>query len=670
MNKHAPLLSKRIKPQPSNPWMTPLLRSEKLKRRQLEKTWRKSKTPYNRSKFTKQVNYCNRIMSKAKDAYYSNMVTESQNDPRKLWSSMNKILHRTKIPALPDYENISSLADSFGNYFKEKIDKIRSSFSTSPNNATHTRDLSSKLKHFELVSEKDIYDLINSCSNKTCDLDPIPTSLLKQHIDILIHPITSIINLSLQSGIFPSDFKTAHVRPLLKKPSLQRNVLKNYRPVSNLTFISKIIEKVVANQINHYLTTNKLFNEKQSAYRKHHSTETALLKMHNDILLNMHNKKVTALTLLDLSAAFDTIDHPLLLSSLSSYFGINDTCLSWIRSYLQDRYQCINLSGTLSKPVASHYGVPQGSVLGPLLFSLYTSPLSDIIDKHSINHHLYADDTQIYTSFFPDQCEHSLTNIENCLCKIQDWMYENKLKLNPDKTEFMLLGNHKLTDECSIHFPCKILGCDSYPGKFVKNLGVFFDSDFEFHRHISQISKSCFYHIRDLKRIRKHLSLPTITALANALVCSRLDYCNSLFAGVHKKYLAKLQRIQNCLARVITKATRFSSSSPILKSLHWLPVEMRVKFKLCLLTYKSLNLNQPSYLRKLITIRQSGKNLRSDHQICLCAPKFYSKPASRSFTVCAPKTWNSLPLHIRTSTSVSQFKSKLKTYLFQSAYPP
>ena len=585
---------------------------------------------------------------------------------------MNKILHRTKVPSLPDHDDIPSLANSFGTYFKEKIEKIRLSFPKVATAQTTKSSLNvhSKFTSFNQVSEKEVHDIITSSSTKTCDLDPIPTSLLKQYLDILITPITTLVNLSLQSGIFPPDFKLAHVIPLLKKPTLPRNILKNYRPVSNLNFVSKIIEKVVANQLNCYLKENNLLNEKQSAYRQYHSTETALLKLHNDILINMHNKKVTALTLLDLSAAFDTIDHQLLLSTLSSYFGINSTCLAWITSYLSNRTQCINLSGTLSKQVAIPYGVPQGSVLGPLLFSLYTTPLSDIIRKHRVDHHLYADDTQIYNCFSPKSCPESLLAIENCLIDVQEWMHCNKLKLNPDKTEFLMIGNKKQTNQCQQYLPCNILGCEFKASSYVKNLGFFFDSSFDFHHHISQISKSCFYHIRDLRRIRKHLSLPTTKALANALVCCRLDYCNSLFNGIHRKDLAKLQRIQNCLARVVARASRFTRSLPLLKSLHWLPIENRIQFKTCLLTFKALNTNQPAYLRHLLTVRQSGRNLRSDNHSLLSVPKCFSKFASRSFSVFAPVTWNSLPQEIRQSNSISQFKTRLKTHLFKLTYPP
>ena len=224
-----------------------------------------------------------------------------------------------------------------------------------------------------------------SSSNMTCNLDPIPTTLLKSCIDSLIVPITSIVNKSLKEGVFPSAFKTAHVIPLLKKPSLDKKYLKNYRLVSNLSFISKVVEKVVASRLLTHVELNDLSNPNQSAYRKNHSTETTLLKITNDISTNMEKKRVTVLTLLDLSAAFDTIDHAALLKLLSSWFGISGIALDWIQAYLYDRGQTVKIGENLSDSYTIKFGVPQGSVLGPIIFTLYTTPPSSIIKKTFIS---------------------------------------------------------------------------------------------------------------------------------------------------------------------------------------------------------------------------------------------------------------------------------------------
>ena len=215
----------------------------------------------------------------------------------------------------------------------------------------------------------------------------------------------------------------------------------NYRPVSNLSFLSKILEKVVASSLNSHINSSHTSNDYPSAYRKFHSTETALLKIHNDILSSMDDGRVTALTLLDLSAAFDTIDHTILLRRLGNWFGVSGKALDWFKSYLTGRRQRIKLGNCLSSRSDLSFGVPQGSVLGPLLFTLYTTPLSSLVSGHAIPHHLYADDSQLYVSFSSGDSAAALNGLRSCLASVQSWMSTNKL--NPDKTEFLLIGNER-----------------------------------------------------------------------------------------------------------------------------------------------------------------------------------------------------------------------------------
>ena len=379
---------------------------------------------------------------------------------------------------------------------------------------------------------------------------------------------------------------------------------------------------------------------------------------------------MTALVLLDLSAAFDTIDHEILADRLSTWFGLSGTTLAWIQSYLQDRSKKINLNGTQSASLPLPYGVPQGSVLGPLLFTLYTTPLSKIIDRNLVSHHLYSDDTQIYSSFSTSDSEFALRKLQICLTQVQSWMSENKLKLNADKTEFIVIGHQLQREKFNHLFPIKLLDVNTKPSNSVKNLGVIYDSSITFGKHITQICKTTFYHIRNLKRIRKHISIQTAKSIATALVGSRLDYCNSVLRGITEGDLSRLQRVQNCLARVITRAPRFTPSAPLLKSLHWLPIRARINYKLGVTVYKCLTLNKPLYLSSFLSKRDSGRNLRSDNTQRLVEPKTKSKTGSRAFSSCAPKYWNSLPYLTRNAKSLNAFKKLQKTHLFGLEFPP
>src|ERR1043165_9610948 len=235
-------------------------------------------------------------------------------------------------------------------------------------------------------------------------------------------------------------FADAIVHPLLKKPSLDLDDLSNYRPISTFNFVSKILERIVMNRMQTHLSSNSLLSPFQSAYRRFHSTESALLTVHNDIICSMDGGKVTALVLLDLSAAFDTVDHSILLHRLKNWFGISGPALNWFSTYLSPRTQSVYLNGNYSSSALLTCGVPQGSVLGPLLFTLYTTPLGTLLNNHSLGYHFYADDTQIYISFDSLSCDSSVQLLSAVFDEVQSWMASNKLLLNPSKTEFLLLG--------------------------------------------------------------------------------------------------------------------------------------------------------------------------------------------------------------------------------------
>lgn len=249
-------------------------------------------------------------------------------------------------------------------------------------------------------------------------------------------------------------------------------------------------------------------------------------------------------------------------------------------------------------------------------------------------------------------------------------MLSNKLKLNPDKTEFLLIGHEKQRQKYLSQFPISLLGVKTKPSKSARNLGVVFDEDFNFRQHISQLCASCYYHIKDLTRIRRHLSLANAKSLACALVASRLDNCNSLFYGLAEKDIKKLQRVQDSLARVVTRARPFAHASPILRSLHWLPIQFRIIYKIRLLTFKTIHSGQPSYLRDILVNATPIRPLRSNLGPLLAVPRVKTVTGSRGFSSCAPVLWNSLPLALRSLTSPASFRRNLKTYLFDLAFPP
>ena len=248
-------------------------------------------------------------------------------------------------------------------------------------------------------------------------------------------------------------------------------------------------------------------------------------------------------------------------------------------------------------------------------------------------------------------------------------MSTNKLKLNPVKTEFLPIGNERQRSKYLSMFAIELLGVKVNPVKSARNLGVMFDTNFTFRSHISGVCNSCFYHMQDLRRIRRHLDLDSAKLLATALVSSRLDYCNSLLYGIADIDLTRLQCVQNQLARLVTKSPPFTHSIPLLPSLHWLPVRFRILVKINLLTYKTLREKQPVYLYSILAASISSRSLRSNNENSLLVPRVKTNTGARAFHSCAPSLWNNLPLSVRSASSVATFKKYLKTHPFDLAFP-
>ena len=234
------------------------------------------------------------------------------------------------------------------------------------------------------ATEADIWNIIKLSPVKSCELDPLPTWLLKECKAELVPLITDIVNMSLRESMFPKSLITALIRPLLKKTGIDSDILKKFRPISNLTFISKVIEKVISGRLNEHLINNSLFDSLQSAYRDKYSTETALIKVQNDILSALDAGSSAILLMLDLSAAFDTIDHDILLSRLCNVYGITSDALDWFRSYLSGRIQRVVIEDSVSVDQELAFGVPQCSVLGPRIYCMYET-VSDIIQRHGLS---------------------------------------------------------------------------------------------------------------------------------------------------------------------------------------------------------------------------------------------------------------------------------------------
>ena len=667
LDKHAPLKERRVTERKKEPWYEGHIKQQKKVVRNREHIWRKYKQYHQWKAFTVERNRCNRMLAGSKLRTISNKIEECGSNTKKLYNLVNNITGRVKINPMPPGKSDQLLANEFAEYFLNKIDKIRDDLVSSQTYLPTPRDVA-QLSSFQTTTEEEVINIIRSMPTKSCESDIIPTKLLKQILNKLSTVITSIVNLSLTEGVFANDWKSAIVRPLLKKDGLELT-LKNYRPVSNLPFMSKVVEKCMLRQFTAHCDTNDLLPDYQSAYRKNFSCETALVKLHNDIMWSMENQRITAMIAIDLSAAFDTVDHNILLDVLNKRFGISGKALEWYDSYLRPRSLRVNVNSSYSSTKALDFSVPQGSCAGPSLYSVYASTMQDIVPA-TIDIHGYADDHALKKSFTgssrTDEID-TIRTLENSTIVIKEWMDQNRLKMNNDKTEFILIGSRQQLDKAQTSV-VNINGEIVQKSRCIKYLGADLDERLTFKDMINRKCRTAMGNLQKLKLIRKSLTLEAAQTIALGLVISHLDYANALYAGLPDTEVKKLQRIQNMAAKIITGARKYDSSTSALKTLHWLPIHLRIQYKIATLIFRSIHGLAPEYLCDLVRATPTTRpGLRSENRDnILDVPLTKLKTfADRAFSVYGPKLWNTLPDHLRCITDYNTFKSKLKTYMFK-----
>ncbi|KAI4891458.1 hypothetical protein NFI96_024367 [Prochilodus magdalenae] len=410
-NHLCPLSPRSTRSSPPAPWLSDVLRNNRRELRRAERKWRRSQLDSDLHTYQAILSRFSGEVTSAKSSFYKRKLEESASDPRKLFSIFSSLLNP---PSPPPPSSLTP--EDFVTFFEEKVNKIRQSFSSVPAPPSiNPHPLATKsLNCFSSLSTEDVLQLLESSNPTTCPLDPIPSTLLQSISLDLLPFISSLINCSLSSGHVPQAFKTARVFPILKKPSLDSLDISSYRPVSLLSFLSKILERAVYNQLSFFLSQNQLQDINQSGFKPAHSTETALIVVTERLHAARSAKLSSVLILLDLSAAFDTVNHKILLSVLTD-LGITGTAWKWFESYLEDR----------------HYQAQCW-----VLFSLYTLSLGEVITSHSFSYHCYADDTQLMLSF-PSSDTQVCKRISACLTDISSWMTAHHLKLNPSKTELL-----------------------------------------------------------------------------------------------------------------------------------------------------------------------------------------------------------------------------------------
>ena len=671
LEKHAPKRVAKRRYQPLSPWFDVDCAAEKRKTRMFERRYRRTKSAEDRKDWIAQVRQLHDLYTRKQNLFWQNQVKESHGNPKKLWRTLSTILCRDQKKAGGTCADHVT-AENFSSAFKAKVDMVRNSTASSPYPDFVGPGCVTRMDNFEDINTEFASRLLTQAANKNCALDPAPTWIVKRFVDELAPFVAAYVNVSFKTGSFPSNSKRAIITPVLKNPKLDRDDLNNYRPVSNLTFLSKILERSAYTQLHGYLNDSGLLPEKQSAYRRHHSTETAVIDVLSDVYEAADSGQVTLLGMLDQSSAFDVVDHQILFDRLEHVFGLTGRVLDWIKSYLSSRSMYVFFNGHASSVTSVVCGIPQGSVLGPLFFLLYTAPLLPIIEEHGFKVHAYADDLQIYAHVSPERSSDLVTRFSDCVEAVKSWMASNRLKLNPSKTEIIWLGSAGQLQRCPMT-PLFIAGAWITPSSRVRNLGVIIDGALTMGAHVDKLVGICFFHLRQLRIVRRTLDVDAAHALVRALIHSRLDYCNSVLAGLPAYMFKRLQSVLNAAARLVLQLPgRQSVTIPMAEKLHWLGFPHRVTYKLCVLIYKGLHGLAPDYLsRRCVRVRDvpGRAHLRSASAGQLMVPITNRRTiGDKGFSHCGPVAWNNLPLHLRSddcTPSLDCFKKHLKTALFK-----
>jgi exonuclease III len=676
LDVHAPLRTTNRAPR-SERWQDDHIDELKSRRRFFERRFLRSKSCVYKRLHRLACKTANAAINQKHREHYASMlnVCSSATGNNKIaWKTVSKLLTGSQNRLDADLASHHTLSQDLQQFFIDKVENISLDISRlvqSPASGHCLYDqccFTHQLNSFIPVTAAEVKHAIINSPMKSSGSDFIPTSLLLKCIDTVIDPITRLFNMSLKTGVFPDTFKSARITPVLKKSGADPQLFSNYRPISNLNFLGKVLERIVLQQLNKHLDTEPNFNIYQSGFKVCHSTETALTKITSDILTAMDKKFVTILTLLDFSAAFDTITHKVLIDRLCALCNIQSFALNWFNSYLGGRTQSVYMGQmhSDSKPVTR--GVPQGSVLGPVLFTIYTAPIQNIISLHGLTGHFYADDTQLYISCKPEDVLTAKIKLEACLKDIVNWLLHNNLALNANKSELLVFGTKQQLGKLKELPKIQVNGVTLTASQSAKDLGVWLDPSLTYDKHIGMICKSCYFYIRKLSHIRRYLSQKSSAAIAAALVASRLDYCNNLLYGTTASNISRLQKIQNSLARVVCRLPYKSQVTPALRKLHWLPVKQRIEYKVALLSFMALHESKPTYLANSIALRQPAAYALRNHAKLDIPHGIRSCSGERAFTAAAPHIWNSLPINVITAASLSIFKSRLKTHLFNTVY--
>ena len=662
LNKNCPVKTSNSKrKQADSPWITKGLQNACKKKNNLYRKFIKCRTPEAEMKYKTYKNKLTQIMRRSKKDYFNKQIEKNKDNNKGLWATLNNIIRKGSAqPKYPNHfivgeetiEDTKDIATGFNDYFvnlgPSLAKLIPQTDLTSQGIGLHI-DSNPNSMFIRPVEENEVSDIIKSCKSKlSTDIFDINMSVIKRVCNSIAKPFTYICNLSFSTALFPCRMKIAKINPLYKAGD--RHLFSNYRPIALLPQFSKILEKVFITRLNSFIDTNNLLSDCQYGFRSGKSTALALIDLTEEIAKAVDGKGFALSIFLDLKRAFDTINYDVLICKLEKY-GIRGQVLSWLRSYVTDRQQYVQLNNEVSHCRTISCGLPQGSVLAPLLFILY---INDLCKLSSIFKCIvFADDTSIV---FSGTDLHSLLDTASKeLTLVQAWFHANRLSLNLDKTKFMISSNRQIDTNIQLS-----IGNVNIERVYeIKFLGVMVDSKLKWKAHIDLLRKKVSRSLAVLYKARPVLEQTMLRTLYCCFVLPYFNYCIEAWGSAAKDTLRPLVVLQKKAIRLVHKASFLEHTNPLFLESKALKLPDLYTFKVAQIMYRAKSHTLPGHIQNLFVDRDIKYDLRGN--------RIFRKNYARTDLKCkcisfhGLKIWDSIPATIRESGSLLTFKAKFKS---------